>query len=261
MQYFLDKIWAIFFCAVLLTTGSPAIADNISPPPTTSLRLLQLFIAVEGDVSAEKTTEYLSELDDFVAHLRRKQAKYASEKKFLSYLFYKVHRKYLKRYQDHTTLYELLERGRYDCVTGTALYALLLEALQINYQVQELPYHVYLNIYLTNGDTVLIESTDPQRGFVTRSSERQERLTQYAASLTADPNTDAYQYDFTIQESIGLTELAGLSYFNEAVAYYNQQQFQQAITLLQQATQLYSSQRMEAFRSLVEGVVYTAKKR
>ena len=167
----------------------------------------------------------------------------------------------MKRYQDHTTLYELLERGRYDCVTGTALYALLLEALQINYQVQELPYHVYLNIYLTNGDTVLIESTDPQRGFVTRSSERQERLTQYAASLTADPNTDAYQYDFTIQESIGLTELAGLSYFNEAVAYYNQQQFQQAITLLQQATQLYSSQRMEAFRSLVEGVVYTAKKR
>ena len=232
---------------------APFSKDTLSHRPNKnylSSELLATFIQVEGEVSQREIEQLRTELDEFVVYLKRKQEKYRSEKRFLSFFFYKVHRQFLKHYEPHTTLYNLLEDGKYDCVTGSALYALLLDALAIPYQVQEFPYHVYLMVPTEDQDTIMIESTDPQYGFVTDAAEQAQRYSFY--SQTNQPATDThFQYDFAIGGSIGLTELAGLSYFNEAVEHYNRHEFPQAMQLLQKASHLYASPRTEAFRSLV----------
>ena len=193
------------------------------------------------------------ELNEFLAHLRKKQQRYRSEKRFLSYFFYKVHRKFLKQYRPHTTFPELLEEGSYDCVTGTALYALLLDALGISYQVNEFPFHVYLKVITTKADTFLIESTDPQGGWITSAAEQERRFAFY--SQGAEQKDEAYfQYDFTIAETINLSQLVGLSYFNEAVANYNQRNIKRAIHLLSQAECWYASSRTASFKSLISSV-------
>ena len=193
------------------------------------------------------------ELNEFLAHLQKKQQRYRSEKRFLSYFFYKVHRKFLKQYRPHTTFLELLEQGSYDCVTGTALYALLLDALGISYQVNEFPFHVYLEVITTEADTFLIESTDPQGGWVTSPAEQKQRFAFY--SQPSEQKDDAYfQYDFTIAETISLSQLVGLSYFNEAVANYNQRNIQRAVRLLNQAERWYASPRTNSFRTLISTV-------
>lgn len=194
-----------------------------------------------------------AELNKFLAHLQGKQEKYRSEKRFLAYFFYQVHRKFLKQYRPHTTFYELLEQGSYDCVTGTAFYALLLDALDISYQVNEFPYHVYLRVITTEADTFLIESTDPQGGWVTNQAEQMRRFAFYS-QVTEQENQEHFQYDFTIAETINLSQLVGLSYFNEAVANYNQRNIQRAVRLLGQAERLYASPRIESFKTLISAV-------
>jgi hypothetical protein len=204
--------------------------------------------AVQADIN-----RHYGELNIFLAHLRKKQQRYRSEKRFLSYFFYKVHRKFLKQYRPHTTFHELLEEGSYDCVTGTALYALLLDALGISYQVSEFPFHVYLRVVTTRADTFLIESTDPLEGWVTNSAEQKRRFVLYS-QVTEQESEEYFQYDFTIVETIDLSQLVGLSYFNEAVAKYNQRNIRQAVRLLSQAERWYASPRMSSFKSLISSV-------
>ena len=249
----------LLLVACLLTTITTTTAFSYSGDPSDESRnerylsreLLITFVRVDGQVSPNEIDRQVAELDAFVAQLRHKREKYRSEQRFLSYFFYKVHRRFLKRYQSHTTMRDLLEDGHYDCVTGSALYALLLDALDIPYQVHEFPYHVYLTVTPKDQDTIMIESTDPQYGLVIDTDEQAKRYRHYRQVS----DTDAYyQYDFTIQEDIGLTELAGLSYFNEAVEYYNKRELQQAKRLLQQATRLYASPRTAAFEALMASI-------
>lgn len=220
---------------------------------TLSKQVFTALMRVEVQATQADIDRQYRELGEFLAHLQHKQSKYRSEKRFLAYFFYRVHRKFLKQYRPHTTLYELLEKGNYDCVTGSALYAILLDALGISYQVNEFPYHVYLTVAASPNDTFLLESTDPQSGWVTNQAEQQRRFAFYSQAAK-EKNQAYFQYDFPIRGKINLTQLAGLSYFNEAVANYNQRKIQQAIVLLRQAEQFYASRRIESFKSLISSV-------
>ena len=171
-----------------------------------------------------------------------------STEQFLKHFFYYVHRNYLKDYQQYATLNDVLENGKYDCVSGTALYALLLDALHINFSVQEMTYHMYLEIPL-DGGIAIIESTDPLAGFISTESAIAERLAQYQAE-EADPTV----YSRPIQAKVGMDELLGLSYFNAAVFHYNQQQFTPARQYLRQAIRWYPADRMYAFQAIIETV-------
>jgi TolA-binding protein len=137
---------------------------------------------------------------------------------------------------------------KYDCVSGTALYALLLDALQINFTIQEMTYHMYLEIPVGNG-RVLIESTDPLSGLTLGAEAVAAREAQYRAE-EIDPEV----YTQPIQAQIGLTELVGLSHFNAAVHHYNQQQLVAARQHLQQAIQWYPAERMYTFQAIVEAL-------
>ena len=253
---------ASLFILIVSTTSAQATAlSRVGEIPSCTERssdlskeLLATLIRVEGEVDQQEIDQYHQQLTEFLSRLRRKQQKYKSERRFLSYFFYKVHRQFLKHYRAHTTLYDLMEKGDYDCVTGSALYALLLDGLGFTYQIHEFPYHVYLTVTTADQDTLLIESTDPLAGFVSDATEQKKRFDHYSQH-PQDANA-GYQYSFTIQENIGLVELAGLSYFNEAVAYYNHQEFQQALRWLRQAEHLYDSPRMEAFMRLVTNLAH-----
>lgn len=247
--------WQLLFICLV---GVSSVAWAHEPPSASSevsREMLTVFAQVDQAATQLTTEQHLKSLNAFVAELRRKRERYRSETRFLSFFFHKVHRKFLKRYRGHTTLHELLEQGNYDCVTGTALYALLLDALDIPYQVHEFPYHVYLTLTTSEGKTMMIESTDPRYGLVTNPDEQAQRAKHYG-QVAAPASAEEYQYGFTIRERIGLTQLAGLSYFNEAVDYYNQRKFQRANTLLREASLLYDSPRMEAFVRLMSGLAH-----
>ncbi len=262
MKIFFTKsifLAAALFISTSFDTNNASIASNesFSQTPSDEANLSKQAFAALMQVELETTQgaidQHYYELNEFLARLKHRQKKYRSEKRFFAYFFYQVHRKFLKQYRPHTTFHELLEQGSYDCVTGTALYALLLDALGISYQVNEFPYHVYLSVVTTKADTFLIESTDPQGGWVTNQAEQRRRIAFYS-QVTEQENQEHFQYDFTIAETISLSQLVGLSYFNEAVANYNQRNIQRAVRLLGHAERWYASPRIESFKTLISAV-------
>ena len=78
----------------------------------------------------------LTDFQVFLEKLRSKRNQMKSDPRFFNYLFYKTHRKFLKQYQIHSSVEDLLRHGTYDCVSGTALYALILHHLGIEYEIK-----------------------------------------------------------------------------------------------------------------------------
>jgi hypothetical protein len=266
-------LWQVQSQAQSLLSSNPLVQLDLETAYETSTFLhfhraptdlvLPLFLAVSPQAHQTAEDEIQIELDDFVTFLKKKQSAYKNDERFLQYMYYKVHNKYLKRYTQYPDFLSLFEAGQYDCVTGTALYAYLLDALGYTYTIQELKYHIYLLVWprdIQNDSRqacFLIESTDPQYGFVSNRSDIQKRIQWYHNEENPATANANYQYNFQINNTINLVELAGLAYYNSAVAHYNQQHFARAITQLKKAKFLYESQRMEAFMGLIDHTLAT----
>ena len=191
----------------------------------------------------------LKKLQHEIGHLQRKKPKYKDEVQFLQYMFYRIHRKFLKNYSLYSPMPQLLEKGKYDCISGSALYALCCKLLNIAYEIRETPYHIYVLAYTQAGQEILIETTDPMFGCITDPVTIQK----YRATINAEAEKDGqhHPHHHKIDNAITLSQLAGLQYFNVAVYYFNQKDVAKAMVYLDKATLHYNSLRMREFRNLL----------
>lgn len=202
--------------------------------------------------SLETSSPDLDKIQDEIAHLQRKKNRFKDEVRFIEFAFYRIHRRFLKNYQLFSTLPQLLNDGKYDCVSGTALYALIFKFLGIKYEIRETAYHVYLLAYTSNHQLIVIESTDPFYGCIVKL----DRIKQYAAQMRmkqlAATNSQYYQYQHFIDNAVSLRQLVGLQFFNMAIQFYNQTHIEKAKKYLALAFYYYESERMYEFKNLME---------
>ena len=197
-----------------------------------------------------------SRVKQFVEKLKKRKNNYKSPQLFLNYLFYKTHRKFIHNYRQHATVADLLTNGDYDCVSGTAFYAFLLNQLKIEYIVKEFDYHVLLIIPIEN-ETFLFEVTDPLGGFVHQTQEIEERMEFYTkeelpSSINQPVGNEGAVMSTkrVINNNIIFRQLIGLQHFNNAVYFYNLQKPRQTLAEVEKALTFYDSSRINAFKQL-----------
>jgi len=132
-------------------TESPAIADVLT--------LLTLTDPQRKHPSVEAVKV---RLDQFVKDHRQIKAHSFTEKQ-LRKLFDDVQSTFLVRYDARSLFADLFVTGDFNCVTASALFALVLNELDIPYAVHLTPDHMYLAT-LVQGSPAVIETTDPVRG-------------------------------------------------------------------------------------------------
>lgn len=215
---------------------------------------LQLFLANAEGMDMEKERLYRSELQDFSGKLQKWQAKSRDEKAFLNRFFHAVHRRYLKKYAPFQGFAVLMQNGAYNCLSATALYALLLDELQISYQIYETDYHIFLMVETAKGEQILFETTDPLDGFV----DRQEEIEQRIAAIRRDERSGnavparAYaDFDLQVFRPVSLQQLAGLQYYNQAAYLYNTRRIEQATLALSKGRLLYQAERFDKLAGLL----------
>ena len=192
-----------------------------------------------------------SDLDEFIEKLDTRKEAYKKEVDFLRYLFSKTHNRFLKEYDDYSTFSELIYEGHYNCLTGTALYALLLERFDFYYTIVETNYHIFLLVQ-TGEQQVLFEATDPIHGFVSSEREINNRIAQYQNNSSMDDSRRGYhKFSFNLYNNVSLDQMAGLLYYNMSVDAYNQKEILESIRLLDKATTCYRSPRIEEFSSII----------
>jgi len=235
---------AAVFLIPILAIGQAS--DYITRPATKIDYYLNLYNRADG--SSGSTHQVLS----FAEKLEGKKLSFERNKDFLEYLFTKTHQRFLKHYTDYTSFGEMLSQGTYNCLTGTALYALLLDQVGIGYQIIETNYHIFLLAHTDEG-SILFETTDPTNGFVSDSAEIEKRITHYRQNSIqkVKSNKTYYRYNFDLYNDVNLDQMLGLLHYNLSIVAYNQQELPTAIDHLSKAMELYQSPRIEEFSRII----------
>ncbi|MTI39669.1 hypothetical protein [Fulvivirga lutimaris] len=208
-------------------------------------QLLDLQLMVDENVSSTMANEYHAKFESLVTEAKEKLGKANSDQKYLSWLFYRVHRKVLKNYEQYSPLTQVFDTGDYDCLSATTLYALLLNELGFKTKVVETNYHIYLEV-LSAEKRYLIESTDALNGFVYNQREIEERLAEYDDKNNASSVTE-YAFNTKIHNAVDLNKLVGLQYYNRAVDTFNNGDILFTLDLLEKSTVFYHSERIVEF--------------
>ena len=158
-----------------------------------------------------------------------------------------VQRKQLKKYEKYVSFNQTLEKGKYDCLTGTALYSLILNELGIKHQILEFEFHVLIYGKVGN-QSFLLESTDPYEGFVTDAEMISVRLNQ---NINQRGEGNVSLQKITNPIGISLQELIGLHLFNMAIVQYSKGDIEKANDFAIQAEKYYPSVRIENLKQLL----------
>lgn len=178
-----------------------------------------LFVAQDKEFKAGKKSAE-QRLDACVNHLKT-ELEGKSEIKKVKIVFDYVHREFLKVYKLRNDFVSLFALGEYNCVSASALYALVFDRLNIPYQIQETPQHVYLVAY-PKTSKILVETTAPTKGYYQFSN---SFMTKYINSLydskliskdeiDAAPLTDLFNKYYFKNDGISLLDLAALQFSN-----------------------------------------------
>lgn len=219
---------------------------------------IDLFLIPQKTVSVSQNKLSFSQtFDGIVSKLERIRKKKKSDIKFLRSIFYRVHTNSLIKYKEQATMDETLRNGRFGCLTGTALYALILEHFGYDYEIIELPNHVFLKVN-TENKSIILESTLPNDGFITFSKELNRVMEQEGfdprnirtLSTVGDDSVDEWNL-VEGHNKITIKQLAGLQYFNESVRFYVQKDYLKSMDMIKEAYRLYPSKRNERLMQLV----------
>lgn len=211
---------------------------------------VDLYLESDRDLSSVR-------IDKLVGKLANKKPSFRRDEDFARFLFNKTHQQLLKNYSEFSSLDDLMAKGEYNCLTGTVLYALLLDYFGYKYRIIETNYHIFL-LAEFGEHQALFEATDPLHGFVSEDSEIKKRIEYYKngqgtsqRSFEPNKNKTYHEFSFELYNTVTLGQIKGLLYYNEAVNAYNDHQLAFAIDCLDKAIAVYHSPRMEEFAKVI----------
>ncbi|MDO9554404.1 hypothetical protein [Rhodonellum sp.] len=204
----------------------------------------------------------LSRWDKLLKVLDKKEGRSRNNTQLLSDIFFKTHQHLLKRYEQHASFSNLLSSGTYDCVTGSATLGLLLDRYGIAYEVIETDYHVFLKGEFAGQDFIM-ESTFSEHGLIVGKDlvlEFEKKFKTKGGERKYDfniglGNNESLSAENQTYESIGLKELAGLQYYNDAILRFNQKNYGAAYAQLIKASFLYPSERISKLTKMMAELI------
>lgn len=191
--------------------------------------------------------------------------KFERSEKFLRRLFYRSQLHLLYDYNQYASVNELIETGKYDCVSGSLLMASFLDYYGVDYEIIETSYHVFIKVNLDNR-LIILESTDAN-GYLTHEDE----VAAYLENVEKDSKQSNLYLDPkdlpiksliqpSIYRTINIRQLKGLEYFNSAIFFNNQAAYTLAYEKAKAAEILYPSDRITVLRRLLEQQLVLAQK-
>lgn len=255
----------VLFCGILITTLT--VAQTITEPETfttayeqqvltkTSSTFLELLMAPGEKASAARTESVKQKIDAFVAEVKSSDIMRLPEAKLMKELHKRAHAHFLTDYHYYTEFPEIFETGAYNCVTATALFALVLEELRIPYSIQELPTHVYIMAY-PDTKAVSVEMTALKNAYYSPARKDVSKAVRMlvSAGLTTEKEVQekgeqkVYQSFFNTNDVINLRELAGIQYYNAAIVAINAENVSLAYSNSCKTVRLYESKKTLFFK-------------
>ena len=217
----------------------------------------ELFMISDSSCSEQKTVAAKKQFDAFISELKASKILKQSEEKLIRSLHKQVHERFLTRYRALVEFNEIFVSGEYNCVSSTALFALVLEALEIPYYVQEQPGHVLIMAY-PNTSNITVEMTTVKNAFVIPPRKDINRAIANLLELQlvtpkqvkAMGDVAVYDLFFNVRSKITIDQLIGIQFFNHAITAVNSsKETEKALSDICKAERFYDVYRTKIFKS------------
>jgi len=212
---------------------------------------VDIFLSVTPGIDKLKAETVTGRISQSVSAVNNApEAKKGIEKK-AQFIFKHVHDNYLKKYELDNRFNHIFETGAYNCVSASALYAVMFEALGMPYAIKETPTHVYLVAYPSTY-AIRVETTDPVFGYYQFSEQykskyitnlKQQKLISEEEFNAANTEELFNRYYFN-DTTITLSQLVALQYVNDALFKMEKKEFKEAYRQLEKAYLFYPSPRV-----------------
>lgn len=213
---------------------------------------LPLFISVSTAASKEENSNIRNRIGGINNLLISSGIGKKKPEKKIKAVYEQVHSTMLKKYEMESRFYQIFVDGNYNCVTATALYSLVFEALNIPYEIKEEPTHVYLLAY-PNSSNILVETTTPMFGFINFDAHFKEAFVTNLknqkvigiSEIEKKSTEELFNTYYFKNEKIDLKKLVGIHYMNDALFKNDHQLLKEAYEQAQKAYLFYPSARCE----------------
>jgi tetratricopeptide (TPR) repeat protein len=211
-----------------------------------------MYEAVPG-ISAGK---FKKELNFFIHELEVFNSQ--SPAKRVKKIFTLTKKKYLQNYYLYAFFPELNTENHFNCVTGTALFAIIFDQLSIPYSIVEVPQHVYLVAY-PDSYKIGIESTSEKNGVYVWTEHTKLEAVSYLMNIgkVTDQEVKLKGIDaiiteyFYTNEELDFDGIVGLHLINRSLYLSDRKKNKEALGCLKRAHQFYKGPTLD----LIEGSV------
>lgn len=207
-----------------------------------SLRL-KAFMIYDSTSSLDNLRSHEHQLELLVDNLSSQRSRFKNDTKFITHVFNHVRSAYLKNYEKYIPFNDMITHGRFNCLTGTALYNYIFYELGYETRIYETHFHCFLILKLPSGSDVLVDAADRTYGLIIDKAQVEKKILLYQKTeeeIAADENMFPVNHYPSIK-AVSPLELAGLQYFNFAVVDFNNSEYQRAYLNLLKASTLYPS--------------------
>jgi hypothetical protein len=217
---------------------------------------LVLLSATDKNITEEKLLSLEKRVKDVIQKLKSKNLDKLSEKKKVSTVYEAVHAEFFKKYEENCNFLDFQLNGTYNCVTASALYAVIFEELSIPYQLKELPSHVYIQAF-PRTSKIVVESTTPATPVFTYSDQAKVQMLEYLKKqkLISEeeyrntPKELLFEKYINKSEDISLLNLVGILYNNQAYFLAQDFNYADASRALDKGFLFFSDKKIKFFRA------------
>nr|WP_299174996.1 hypothetical protein [uncultured Allomuricauda sp.] len=219
---------------------------------------VQALLSIDSTVSFNKAKKVEGILNDFLVDIKKKADSYNSKKK-VKFIFNKIHDRFFKKYELDAYFSDAFTSGKYNCVSGTALYAHAFDYLNVPYQIKETPTHVFIVAYPAEFN-IYVETTLPGKAGSFAPSESLVRkavddLVELKLIAKEQVNTvgynKAYNDYFYGNENITKKDLIGIQYYNKAVFLLNDNNYSEAYENMSKSQLIYQNKKARLFNEAI----------
>jgi len=183
-----------------------------------------LFCCNSNSTSKDEIQNHRIALEGLLSEIRAAKIDSKKDNKKIKIVHKLTHNTFLKKYNLRSGFSEIFDNGSYNCVSASALFAIIFNELKIPYTIKESPTHVYL-VAFPETHRILVETTDPVEGYIMFDENMINKyVDQLKDSKIVDKkesdtltNSEIFDQYYFSEKDINLRDLLSIHYTNDGI--------------------------------------------
>ncbi len=209
-----------------------------------------MFFAINEDVKSEDFEKVQRSIQSEIVKYDSPSYKKMKEAKRMKKILKEIHDDYFKKYEELTYFDKIFSIGVFNCVSASALYAIVFEGLDIPYSIKISLNHVYLIAYPST-NSIMVETTNPMEGYYVYNQHFKGNYVDYLKTIKLiseeeyknKTTEELFEEYFYRETDIDIQELIGIQYSNKGLAFLNEEKFEEAFQAFEKTYFLFPSER------------------